>query len=74
MNWESCTCQSNGTKATMTPVSPPITKVTRKPKSHSIGRPIVGRPASSVAIHANTWMPVGTATIMLAAEKKMSPR
>ena len=67
--WVSCTCQSKGTNASITPVSPPQTKITRKPTSHSIGTWYSGRPTHSVAIQANTWMPVGIATSMLAAEK-----
>ena len=36
------------------------------------GRRERSRPAAIVAIQANTWMPLGIATAMLAAEKKLS--
>jgi hypothetical protein len=55
----SCTCQSNGTTATITPVMPPSTKMKRKPSTNSSG---VANPAGaphSVAIQAKTWMPAG---------------
>ena len=66
----SCTCQLNGTNASITPVSPPTTKISRKPAIHSIGTLQTGRPLHSVAIHAKSWIPVGMATSMLATAKK----
>lgn len=65
----SCTCQLKGTSASITPVSPPATKMTRKPAIHNIGMRQTGRPANSVAIQAKISTLVGTATSMLAAEK-----
>ncbi len=46
----------------------------RKPITNSDGTVILSRPAAMVAIHAKTWMPLGIATAMLAAEKKPSER
>jgi hypothetical protein len=66
----SCTCQSKGTMATMTPVSPPITKVAKKPRIQSIGMCSSGRPFQIVPIQAKTCIAVGTATSVEAAEKK----
>ena len=37
MKWVSCACQSNGTIATITPVSPPMTKVTSPPITNRVG-------------------------------------
>ena len=44
----------------------------RKPSTNSDGVVERSRPAAMVAIQANTWMPLGSATAMLAAEKKLS--
>ncbi len=68
--WVSCTCQSNGTSASITPVRPPATKTIRKPTSQSIGTLYTGLPSQSVASQAKICTPVGIATSMLAAEKK----
>ena len=46
----SCTCRSNGTDASITPVMPPITKSTMKPRTNSIGVGKRGRPLQIVAI------------------------
>ena len=54
----------------MTPVRPPTTKMVRYPATHSMGTLHTGRPLHSVAIQAKSWMPVGTATSMLATAKK----
>jgi len=70
MKWVSCTCQSNGTIATMTPVSPPITNVTSPPITNNVGVLQRGLPTASVAIQANTCTPAGRLTAMLAAAKK----
>ena len=67
--WVSCTCQSKGTSASITPVRPPATNTIRKPTSQSIGTLYTGRPSHSVASQAKTWIPVGIATSILAAEK-----
>jgi hypothetical protein len=68
MKYVSCTCQSNGTTATITPVRPPSTKMNMKPIRNSAGLPHVTLPRHKVAIQPNTWIAVGTATAMLAAE------
>src|SRR3546814_2360817 len=70
MKLVSCACQSNGTIATITPVSPPMTKVTSPPTTNSVGVLKRGFPTAKVAIQENTWIPAGTLTAMLAAEKK----
>ena len=44
----------------------------RKPSTNSDGVVKRSRPAAIVAIQAKTWMPLGIATAMLAAEKKPS--
>ena len=44
----------------------------RKPSTKSVGVFICTRPAANVAIQAKTWMPLGIATAMLAAEKNAS--
>jgi glycosyltransferase involved in cell wall biosynthesis len=54
----------------VTPVSPPSTKMAMKPSRNSVGAFAFTFPFHSVAIHANTWIAVGTATAMLAAETK----
>ena len=68
----SCTCQSNGASATITPVSPPRVNTKKKPNTYSIGTVSRGRAGHRVAIQVKTWMPVGIATAMLAAEKNAS--
>jgi hypothetical protein len=73
MKCVSCTCQSKGTTATITPVRPPMTKVTKKARIHIIGRLSCGLPFHSVPIQAKTCTPVGTATSVEAAEKKARP-
>src|SRR3546814_19541692 len=70
MKYVSCPCQSNGTIATITPVSPPMTKVTSPPTTNSVGVLKRGFPTAKVALQENTWIPAGTLTAMLAAEKK----
>ena len=44
----------------------------RKPRTNSIGTRSTGLPSHSVAIQANTWMPIGIAMAVLAAEKNES--
>ena len=44
----------------------------RKPSTNSDGVVQRRRPEAIVAIHAKTWIPLGSATAMLAAEKKLS--
>ena len=68
MKWVSCTCQSNGTSAIITPVSPPMTKVSSPPSTNRVGVLNTGRPDAKVAIHANTCIPAGTLTASDAAE------
>jgi hypothetical protein len=58
--------------ATITPVRPPSVKMKRKPRMNKAGVASLRRPEAMVAIQANTWMPLGIATAMLAAEKKLS--
>ena len=55
--------------ATITPVSPPITKITSPPTANRPG--VLKRilPAARVAIQANTCTPAGMLTAMDAAEK-----
>src|SRR3546814_9546754 len=53
MKWVSCACQSNGTIATITPVSPPMTKVTSPPITNRVGTLWLGLPIASVAIQLN---------------------
>src|SRR3546814_1882926 len=48
--------------------------MTRKPSTNSEATVIRSRPAAMVAIQANTWIPLGIDTAMLAAEKKPSDR
>ena len=57
--------------ATITPVRPPSVKMNRKPMTKSDGVVSFIRPDAMVAIQAKTWMPLGTATAVLAAEKKL---
>jgi hypothetical protein len=49
MKYVSCACQSKGTSATITPVSPPMTKIASPPMANSIGVEKMTRPASMVA-------------------------
>ena len=66
----SCACQSKGVAETITPVSPPSTKMKRKPKTNSVGVAIRTRlPAAKVPIQAKTCRPEGTETAKPAAEK-----
>ena len=44
----------------------------KNPNRYSIGIRSHGLPDHSVAIHANTWIPIGIATAMLAALKNAS--
>src|SRR3546814_3501508 len=62
--------RSNGTIATITPVSPPVTKMTMLPSTNKPGALKRGLPIASVAIHEKTWIPAGTLTAIEAAEKK----
>ena len=59
--------KSNGASATMTPVSPPITKTASDPAVHSIGTDDTTRPARAVAMKQKNWTPVGMATAVDAA-------
>src|SRR3546814_4351745 len=68
----SCACQSNGTSAIITPVSPPATKMASAPDTNSIGTAKITRPSSMVAMKAKICTPVGSATASEAAEKKRS--
>jgi hypothetical protein len=68
----SCACQLNGTMASITPVSPPSTKVKKNPMTYSMGRRKLTLPSHSVPIQAKTWIAVGTATSADAALKKAS--
>ncbi len=54
---------------TITPVNPPIVKITTLPTTNSAGVVHLILPLASVAIQQNTWMPAGRLTAMLAAEK-----
>ena len=63
----SCAERLKGTTASITPVSPPRTKIARKPPTKSSGARHPGRPVQSVAIQLITWMPLGTAMPRLAA-------
>ncbi len=58
--------------ATITPVSPPSTKIASAPATNSIGRPRTTFPIHTVAMKQRIWMPVGIATASLAAEKNPS--
>ena len=49
-------------------------KINRKPSTNSDGVVHCSRPEAMVAIQANTWIPLGNDTAMLAAEKKPSDR
>ena len=66
----SCTCQSNGNAATMTPVRPPIVKTETRPSANSIGVAKVRLPRQSVASQLITLIPVGTPTSTDAIMKK----
>ena len=68
----SCTWKSNGATATITPVSPPSTKIASAPDAYSSGVERTTLPSSKVAMNTNSWMPVGIATASLAAEKNAS--
>ena len=61
-----------GVDLRITPVSPPSVKMNRKPSTNSDGVASRSRPDAMVAIQANTWMPLGSETAMLAAEKNPS--
>ena len=56
-----------GTDATITPVRPPMVKVTMKPTTYSIGTAKRGRPSHIVASQQKICSPVGIDTDMLAA-------
>ncbi len=57
----------------MTPVMPPMRKITSPPIPKASGARHTGLPAQSVVIHPNTWIPLGMAINMLAAAKKPMP-
>jgi hypothetical protein len=59
--------RSSGTLATITPVRPPITKVTMKASTQSRGVSQRGLPLQIVAIQQKICTPPGSAIIMLAA-------
>src|SRR5690606_32131600 len=71
MKCVSCDCQLKGTSATITPVRPPSTKMKKKPRMKRIGGVSRGWPDHSVAIQAKTCTPMGIATAIDAAEKKL---
>ena len=60
---------SNATMPTMTPLSPPTTKIRMPPTRNHAGTFFCTLPDASVAIQANTCTPAGTATAIDAAEK-----
>ena len=62
--------KSKGATATITPVSPPITKIASAPMLHSIGTERFTVPSIRVAMKTKIWIPVGIATASDAAEKK----
>ncbi len=53
---------------------PPMTNTTKNAITHSSGTRHTGRPPHSVAIQANTWMPLGMAMSRLPTAKKLMPR
>jgi hypothetical protein len=55
----------------MTPVSPPIVKIERRPSANSIGVAKLRLPRQSVASQLITFTPVGTATSTDAIMKKL---
>ncbi len=57
----------------MTPVMPPIRKITKKHSTQRNGVVKRTRPPQSVAIQQKNCAPVGIAIMMLAAVKKLSP-
>ena len=61
---------SNGTEATITPVIPPMTKMTMKPMTNRNGVLKIGRPAHIVASQQKICSPAGTAIAMLEAVKE----
>ncbi len=69
--YESWAWRSNGTAATMTPVIPPMTKMTRKPTTKKSGVFHSARPAQMVASQPTNCTPAGIAISMLAAAKKL---
>ena len=62
-------CWSKGMAANITPDSPPSRKKMMNPQMNSSGVLNSGRPVLSVVIHANSWIPLGTTMIRLAAAK-----
>jgi hypothetical protein len=65
----SCAWKSKGTIATITPVSPPSTKVTTPPKTKRIATVLARRAPNSVAMKQKICTDVGIATAVDAAEK-----
>lgn len=55
--------------ANCTPVIPPVTNNAIKPKAHSIGGLSDTLPLHNVLSHENTFIPVGTATAIVAVTK-----
>jgi len=53
----------------MTPLMPPIRKISMKPSAKSMGVSSFTLPRHIVAIHAKNWMPLGMTMTRLAAEK-----
>jgi hypothetical protein len=54
----------------MTPVSSPIVKMDKNPRTNSIGVRSTGLPSHSVASQAKTCTPIGMEIAILAAAKK----
>lgn len=69
-NNELCSTKSAGGTASITPVMPPITKVTMNPIDHSIIEVKRIRPPYMVNSQLKTFTPVGTAMIIVVMPKK----
>ena len=67
-------CQSKGTAAVITPLTPPMTNSAMKPSMNFIAAGYHGRPSQSVASQANTATALGIVMKMLAAPKKARAR
>src|SRR4051794_30624565 len=66
-------CWSAVTEPTITPEMPPVTKMATKPSTKRSGTSNRTRPCHSVLSTANTWIPLGTATAIVATEKAARP-
>ena len=66
----SVSCQSNGTAAVITPLTPPMTNSAMKPSMNFIAAGYHGRPSHSVASHENTATALGIVMKMLAAAEE----